>query len=115
MGVEYSNLHDALYFKKLVEKFTFVGDPQSVCKEQKKKMGVTEHKISLPGSFSRVDQPGWNPSTQTFNLKEMPSQLKTMLKKGGFKKKHLKNKESAVLIYELLLKDVGFAEQEAEM
>ena len=34
-----------------------------------------------------------------------------MLKKGGFKKKHLKNKESAFLIYELLLKDTGITEK----
>ena len=42
IGVEYSNLHDALYFKKLVDKFAFSGEPQVVAKEQKKIMGLND-------------------------------------------------------------------------
>ena len=30
LGVEFSNLNDALYFKKLIDKFCFKGDPAKV-------------------------------------------------------------------------------------
>ena len=42
--------------------------------------------------------------TQTFFLGEIPKEIKTLLKKAGFKKKDLKMKETALAIYEILLR-----------
>ena len=42
--------------------------------------------------------------TQTFILGEIPKEIKTLLKKAGFKKKDLKMKETALAIYEILLR-----------
>ena len=39
IGVEFANLYDAKYFKRLVDKFSFSGDPRQIVKEEKKKYG----------------------------------------------------------------------------
>ena len=40
IGVEFANLNDAIYFKKLVGKFCFCGDPERVQREERKKNGI---------------------------------------------------------------------------
>ena len=44
-------------------------------------------------------------------IKEFPSEFKLILKKAGFKKKHLKKKETAIVIYEYLLKHTEIEEE----
>ena len=61
--------------------------------------------------FLRKQHNGWDPITQTFNIKEFPSEFKLILKKAGFKKKHLKKKETAIVIYEYLLKHTEIEEE----
>ena len=61
--------------------------------------------------FLRKQHNCWDPITQTFNIKEFPSEFKLILKKAGFKKKHLKKKETAIVIYEYLLKHTEIEEE----
>ena len=61
--------------------------------------------MSRPHIFVRKQHNGWDPISQTFNVKEFPTEFKIILKKAGFKKKHLKKKETAIVIYEYLLKN----------
>lgn len=110
IGVEFANLYDAKYFKRLVDKFAFGGDPKQVLKEEKKKYGLQSYKLSRPNLFVRKQHNGWNPITQTFSIKEFPTEFKIILKKAGFKKKHLKKKETAIVIYEYLLKHTEIEE-----
>jgi hypothetical protein len=49
---------------------------------------------------------GWNPVTQVFNVKQVPREIKNVLQKAGFRKKFLKQKETALDIYEFLLKNI---------
>ena len=44
IGVEFANLYDAKYFKRLVDKFAFGGDPKQVLKEEKKKWFLDDAK-----------------------------------------------------------------------
>ena len=39
-------------------------------------------------------------------LNTVPKEIKLLLKKAGFKKKDLKSKETALAIYEILLKEI---------
>ena len=111
IGVEFANLYDAKYFKRLVDKFSFSGDARQVLKEEKKKYdGLSNYKLSRPNLFVRKQHNGWNPITQTFSIKEFPTEFKIILKKAGFKKKHLKKKETAIVIYEYLLKHTEIEE-----
>ena len=110
IGVEFANLYDAKYFKRLVDKFSFSGEARSVVKEEKRKYGLQNYKLSRPASFLRKQHNGWNPITQTFNIKEIPTEFKIILKKAGFKKKHLKKKETALEIYDYLLKNTDIEE-----
>eukprot|EP00353_Schmidingerella_taraikaensis_P001536 CAMPEP_0185599896 /NCGR_PEP_ID=MMETSP0434-20130131/83021_1 /TAXON_ID=626734 ORGANISM="Favella taraikaensis, Strain Fe Narragansett Bay" /NCGR_SAMPLE_ID=MMETSP0434 /ASSEMBLY_ACC=CAM_ASM_000379 /LENGTH=67 /DNA_ID=CAMNT_0028229469 /DNA_START=278 /DNA_END=481 /DNA_ORIENTATION=+ len=63
LGVEFANLNDALFFNKLVEKFSFKGDPGKVIKEEKKKYGTGAYQLTAPLTFKRKQQDGWNPVT----------------------------------------------------
>lgn len=36
---------------------------------------------------------GWNPLTQTFNVKEVPKEIKNIFKKAGIKPSSLKDKD----------------------
>jgi len=49
---------------------------------------------------------GWNPVTQVFDVKSVPKEIKNILQKAAFKKKHLKEKETALAIYEFLMKNI---------
>lgn len=41
-------------------------------------------------------------------MNEVPREIKILLKKAGFKKKDLKKKETALAIYEILLREIDF-------
>ncbi len=41
-------------------------------------------------------------------MSELPKEIKTLLKKAGFKKKDLKSKETALAIFEILLREVEY-------
>lgn len=69
-------------------------------------MGNPSYDISKPYSFERKEHAGWDPVTQTFILNEVPQEIKHLLKKAGFKKKDLKKKETALAIYEILLREI---------
>ena len=112
LGVEFSNLNDALYFKKLVDRFSFKGEPGKVVKEEKKKYGTAAYRLTAPLTFKRKQQDGWNPVTQTFSIKDCPKEFIALITKAGFKKKHLKKPETALYIYEYLLNNPDF---EADM
>ena len=53
IGIEFANLNDAMYFKRLIEKFSFTGAPDKVVKEERKKFGVPSYRISTPNYFVR--------------------------------------------------------------
>jgi hypothetical protein len=78
-----------------------------VGKEEKKCLGLGS-RVSKPMYFAKKEHAGWNPITQTFNIKEMPNSIKNLLKKAGFKKTALKNKETALEIYKMLVEEVDF-------
>ena len=40
IGVEFANLNDAKYFKRLVDKFSFNGEARQIAKEEKRKYGL---------------------------------------------------------------------------
>ena len=62
VAFQFANLHDAMYFKKLVEQFSFVGDPKQVGKEEKKCLGLGS-RVSRPMYFAKKEHAGWNPIT----------------------------------------------------
>ena len=59
-------------------------------------------------TFEKKEHAGWDPLTQTFIMSEIPKEIKTLLKKAGFKKKDLKSKETALAIFEILLREVEY-------
>ena len=107
VAFEFANVHDAMYFKKLVDQFSFSGDPKQIAKDEKKCLGVSS-RVSKPNYFTKKEHAGWNPITQTFNLKSMPAAIKNLLKKAGFKKKALTNRETALDIFKMLIQEVDF-------
>jgi hypothetical protein len=60
--------------------------------------------ISKPIYLLQKNHAGWNPETQTFNYKEIPSDIKALLRRAGIKKKLLKNKEFSFGIYDIIQK-----------
>ena len=71
-------------------------------------MGNPSYNISRPIIFEKKDHAGWDPVSQTFLLNDIPKEIKNLLKKAGFKKKDLKQKETALAIYEILLREVEY-------
>ena len=69
---------------------------------------MPSYNISRPISFEKKEHAGWDPMSQTFILADIPKEIKTLLKKAGFKKKDLKSKETALAIYEILLREVEY-------
>lgn len=108
VGFNFANLLDAMCFSNLVQQFSFKGDPKQVTKDEKKCLGLNTG-VTKPGFFGMKVYPGWNPVTQTFNLKKMPEQIKTLLRKAGFKKKALKNKATALSIFKNLIMQLDFS------
>jgi ketol-acid reductoisomerase len=105
-------VHDASVFRNLINAYSFKCETQAqlqdLVKEQQSKVGVPVHNISKPLSFEKKEHAGWDPKTQTFIMNEIPKEIKTLLKKAGFKKKDLKSKETALAIYEILLREVEY-------
>ena len=59
-------------------------------------MEPIEHNyISRPETFSVKETAWFNPLTETFNLDQIPKEIKNLIKEIGYKKKDLKNKEIA--------------------
>jgi len=103
IGFKFSSQYDAAYFLKLVKKFSFKGNAKEVLVESKKLLGLG-NRITKPQQFTQQDNAGWDPVTQTYNIKLMPDNFKNMLQKAGFKKKQLQDKETALQIFEFGLK-----------
>ena len=76
-------------------------------------MGVPSYNITKPLFFEKKEHAGWDPKSQTFILNDIPKEIKTLLKKAGFKKKDLKSKETALAIYEILLREVEYDAMQA--
>eukprot|EP00347_Sterkiella_histriomuscorum_P002362 403368446 len=109
IGIQFANVHDASVFRNLIHTYSFKGDKvEEVLMEHKSKLGISAVQITKPLVFQRKEHAGWDPSTQTFILNEVPREIKQLLKKAGFKKKHLKKKEIALAIYEELLRGIEF-------
>jgi len=60
--------------------------------------------VSRPYTFVKRDTAWFDPLTQTFNLKELPSEIKNLIKQIGYKKKDLTNPEKAKPIYDIIQK-----------
>jgi cupin superfamily acireductone dioxygenase involved in methionine salvage len=60
--------------------------------------------VSRPLSFKKRDIAWFDPLTQTFNLKELPSEVKNIIKQIGYKKKDLLNPEKAKPVYDIIQK-----------
>ncbi len=71
-------------------------------------MGNPGYNISRPLTFEKKEHAGWDPKTQTFIMSEIPKEIKTLLKKAGTKKKDLKSKDTALAIFEILLRQVEY-------
>ena len=41
IGIEFANLYDAKYFKRLVQSFSFKGDAKQIVKEERRKYGLS--------------------------------------------------------------------------
>ena len=112
VGIQFSNVHDASLFRNLVNTYSFKcdnpGELQDLIKSEQQKLGNPSYNISKPLSFAKKEHAGWDPVSQTFLLNEIPKEIKTLLKKAGFKKKDLKSKETALAIYEILLREVEY-------
>ena len=68
-------------------------------------MEPIEHmQISRPQTFTLADTKWFNPLTETFNIDEIPKEVKNLIKEIGYKKKDLKNRETAKKLYETLKK-----------
>ena len=108
VGIQFANVHDASLFRNLVNSYSFKCETpsqlQDLIKSEQQKLGNPSYNISRPVSFAKKEHAGWDPMTQTFILGEIPKEIKTLLKKAGFKKKDLKMKETALAIYEILLR-----------
>ena len=46
--------------------------------------------ISKPKYFIKKDNAGWNPETQKFSIKDIPKEIKAILKAANIKKRDLK-------------------------
>ena len=65
---------------------------------------ITENaRISKPFSFFRKDHAGWNRENGTFDLKDVPGEIKLLLKRAGIRKRDMKNKDTALLIYKKII------------
>jgi hypothetical protein len=71
IGLNFANLLDALHFLNLIKQFGWTGDPKQVAKDEEKSLGMSSG-VTKPKFIGKKTHAGWNPLTQTFNLKEMP-------------------------------------------
>ena len=111
MGVEYASSLDARVFKQLICKLAPQGnDTKSLIRDEKKKLGIPSYGLGLPPMIDLQTTPGWDPETQTFNIKELPKEIKKMFRRVGIKKTNLRNPATAVKIYELLLDKISFSQ-----
>jgi hypothetical protein len=110
VGIQFSNVHDASCFRNLIQTYAFkcTGNLNDVVKDQKSRLGNPSYGISRPSTFEKKEHAGWDPITQTFIMSDIPKEIKSLLKKAGFKKKDLKSKETALAIFEILLREVEY-------
>eukprot|EP00826_Nyctotherus_ovalis_P040879 TRINITY_DN4062_c0_g1_i3.p1 TRINITY_DN4062_c0_g1~~TRINITY_DN4062_c0_g1_i3.p1 ORF type:complete len:306 (+),score=82.60 TRINITY_DN4062_c0_g1_i3:15-932(+) len=59
--------------------------------------------ISKPTIIERTNNTGWDPIKQNFKLDELPEEVKEVLKRAGITKKDLKEKSTALMVYEILI------------
>ena len=111
LGIEFSSKTDAKLFHLLVNKYCpkidADSDQDAFIYDVKEKQGMEpiEHMyISRPQTFTLADTKWFNPLTETFNIDEIPKEVKNLIKEIGYKKKDLKNRETAKKLYETLKK-----------
>lgn len=85
LGIEYSRPRDALFFSTLICQMCPKSDsmnPDALKKLADERAGVPEVSqfISRPVSAKEIDIPWFNHITQTFNLAELPDEIKIMIK-----------------------------------
>ena len=78
-------------------------------REEKKKLGIPSYGVGTPTMIDLQMTPGWDPEKQNFNVKELPKEIKKMFRRVGIQKKNLRNPETAVKIYELLLSKLSLS------
>ncbi|CDW79346.1 neural wiskott-aldrich syndrome protein [Stylonychia lemnae] len=116
IGIQFANVHDASVFRNLILQYSIKSENVAdTVKEQKSKLGNQNYDITRPLLFERKEHAGWDPVTQTFILNEVPKEIKILLKKAGFKKKDLKKKETALAIYEVLLRGIEFDSSKGQL
>mmetsp|Transcript_947 Transcript_947/g.823 ORF Transcript_947/g.823 Transcript_947/m.823 type:complete len:177 (-) Transcript_947:44-574(-) len=64
--------------------------------------------ISKPQFFCKKESTGWNPTTKKFNFKEMPKEIKIILKAANIKKRHLNNADVASKTFDIIQKALSF-------
>ena len=85
LGLEFSRVKDALYFSTLINQFCPKCDRpvDSELQYLAQEVFQTEEEnrcFSRPTNCTQVDLPWFNTITQTFNLKEMPQEIKIIIK-----------------------------------
>ena len=58
--------------------------------------------FSKPIKCKNNETAWYNPVTQTFNLEEIPNEMKILIQQIGYKKKDLKNPKTAKAIFDIL-------------
>lgn len=53
IGIEFANLNDALFMRKLMTSMTFCGDAKQLVKEERKRHGIVSYRLSRPTIFVR--------------------------------------------------------------
>lgn len=104
IGIEFSQVTDASTFKNIIQQYSIKMEEYEQLKEPKE----IKYSISKPISFHKKEYSGWDPVNQIFVLSELPREIKELLKKAGYKKKDLRRKDTALAIYELLVKEIDF-------
>ena len=63
---------------------------------------ITSKYISRPTSVTQKETPWFNHITQTFNLEQLPNEIKILIKQIGIKKKDLKNPDKAKSFFDII-------------
>ena len=117
LGLEYSRPRDALFFSTLICQMCPKSDsmdPAELAKVADARFNVPDVSqfISRPVSGKEAGVPWFNNITGTFNLAELPDEIKIMIKQIGIKKKDLLRPQTAKPIFDIL-QQIGLANTES--